>query len=316
MRSTAEIRPLLSQTASEYATDLPGQFMGLDILPVDMEDSKKGTFSRLVIENVTNGTGDGRRAPGAGYERTDSTFEETEYTTKEYGLEETLDDSEAERYKVYLDAEREISETLTFKVRRLQEKRIAAKVFNATTFSGYTGNVGTEWSTASTANPYNDIQDTVLTLKQQMGGALGTSQLNLAVSEKVFRNIMKTTAIQGKIRGGDGSSLDKDSTLHMIGAARLADILGIDNVFFSPAQDAGADIWDDEYALLYFASSSPNLREVQIGRSFMWNEAGNPYTVETYREEAIRGEVIRCRQHSDEQVFTPMAGYLLANITT
>jgi len=316
MQTNALIRPLLSQTCSEYAPNLKGQFMGLDILPASVEDSKTATFSRLVIENVTDGTGDGRRAPGAGYERTDSTFEETTYDTKEYGLEEPLDDSDAQRYKVYLDAEREIAETVTYKVTRLQEKRIAAKVFNATTFSGYTGAVGTEWSTASTANPYDDIQDAILTLKRQMGGALGNSELCLAMSEDVFRKCVKTTNIQGKIKGGDGSSLDKDSTFDMIGAARLASILGINQVFYSPAQDAAVDIWDDEYALLYFRSSGKNLREVQIGRSFIWNEADNPYTVETYRDEPVRSEIVRVRQHSDEQVFTPMAGYLLSNIST
>lgn len=316
MRSTATIRPLLSQTCSEYASGLGSQFMGLEVLPPSMEDQDTGTFSRLVIENITDGTGDGRRAPGAGYERTESTFEETNYSTKEYGLEEPLDDSEADRYSVYMDAEREIANTVTYKVHRLMEKRIAAKVFNTTTFSGYTAAVSTEWSTASTSEPYNDIQDAILTLKTQMGGALGNSELCLAVSEKVFRNIIKTTQIQNKIMGGSGSMADETSTRHMIGAARLADILGIDQVFYSPAQDAGSDIWNDEYALLYFRSQSPNLREVQIGRTFMWNEAGNPYTVETYRDEPIRSEVIRVRQHTDENVFTPMAGYLFSNITT
>ena len=315
MRSTAELRPLLSQTCSEYAMGLNTQFMGTEILPVSSESVDKGTFARLVIENVTNGTGDGRRAPGAAYERTDSTFEETSFTTKEYGLEEPLDDSEAKRYADVMQAEREIANTLTYKVMRLQEKRIAAKVFNATTFSGYTGSVTTEWS-KTTSNPYTDIQDTILTLKQQMGGALGNSELCLAMSEEVFRNVVSTTQIQGKIMGGDGSTLDKVSGRHMIGAERLANILGIDKVFFSPAQDAGVDVWNDEYALLYFRSQSPNLREVQIGRSFLWNEAQSPYTVETYREEKLRGEVIRVRQHTDEVVFTPQAGYLLANITT
>jgi len=321
MRTTATIRPLLSQTCSEYASNLEGQFMGLEILPPSMEDHDTGTFSRLVIENVTGGTGTGRRAPGAGYERTESTFEETNYTTKEYGLEEPLDDSEAERYRVYLNAEREIANTVTYKLARLAEQRIATKVFNATTFSGYTGAVSTEWSTASTANPYNDVQDAILTLKQQMGGALGNSELCLAMSEKVFRNTIKTTAIQNKIMGGSGSMADETSTRHMIGANRLAAILGVDKVFYSPAQAksvAGTltDVWDDEYALLYFRNTGMNLREVQIGRTFMWNEAGNPYTVETYRDEPIRSEVIRVRHHCDENVFTPMAGYLFSNITT
>ena len=315
MRSTADIRPLLAQTCSEYAANLEGQFMGLEILPASLEGSDKADFARLVIENVTNGTGTARRAPGAGYERTDSSFEETSFSTKEYGLEETLDDSEAKRYETYLDAEREIANTVTYKLMRLHEKRVASKVFNATTFAGYTGAVSDEWSGAS-STPYNDVQDAILTLKTQLGGVLGNSELCLAMSEKVFRNVVKTTQIQGKIMGGDGSTIDKMSGFDMIGAARLASILGVDRVVYSPAQDGGSDIWDDEYALLYFRNMGSNLREVQIGKTFLWNEAGAPYTVETYREEAVRSEVIRVRHHTDENVFTPMAGYLFSNVTS
>lgn len=315
MRSTAELRPMLADTCSEYAAGLENQFMGLEILPPSLEGDDKGTFARLVIENVTNGTGSGRRAPGAGYERTDSTFEETTFTTKEYGLEETLDDSEAKRYETYLDAEREISNIVTYKLMRLHEKRVAAKVFNATTFSGYTGAVSDEWSGA-TSTPYQNVQDAILTLKRQIGGVLGNSELCLAMSEKVFRNVVKTTEIQGKILGGDGSSVDKVSGYDMIGAARLASILGVDKVIYSPAQDGGSDIWDDEYALLFYRSMGRNLREVQIGKTFLWNEAGAPYTVETYRDEPVRSEVIRVRHHTDENVFTPMAGYLFSNVSS
>jgi hypothetical protein len=289
--------------------------MGTEILPVSLEDSKTATFARLVIENVTNGTGTGLRAPGAGYERTDSTFEETTYSTKEYGLEEPTDDSEADRYETYLDYEREVTQLLTFKLMRLLEKRIAAKVFNATTFAGYTGNVSDEWS-GTTSTPYNDIQDTILTLKQQVGGVTGDSPLTLAMSEKVFRNVVKTTQIQGKIKGGDGSTIDKESNMLMIGTERLANILGIDRVVISAAQDGGSDIWDDEYALLYYSSNGRSLKDAQIGRTFMWNEAQEPYTVEEYREESNRSSILRVRHHTDENVFVPAFGYLFSNVSS
>lgn len=320
MQSNAQMRPLLGQTCSEYASNLNSQFMGLDILPVSSEMSKTGTFERLVIENITAGTGSGRRAPSAGYERGQSSFEETNFTTIEYGLEEPLDDSEVARYATALDAERETANVLTFRLMRLHEQRVAAKVFNATTFTGYTGNVSIEWSKA-TSVVYDNVQDAILTLKRQIGGALGQSELCLAMSEKVFRNAVKSTAIQAKIMGGSGSTVDKTSGYLMIGQDRLANILGVDKVFCSAAQAknvAGtlADVWDDEYALLYFRSKGRSLKEIQIGRTFMWDEAGQPYTVETYRDEPIRSDVIRVRHHTDENVFAPIAGYLFANITT
>jgi hypothetical protein len=315
MKSNAALRPLLSQTCSEYGMNLTSQFMGLDILPPSVEASKTGTFTRLVIENVTNGTGTGLRAPAAGYERSDSTFEETTYTTKEYGLEEPTDDSEAARYSQVMDYEREVSELLTYRLMRLHEKRVAAKVFNTTTFSGFTGAVSDEWS-GTTSTPYNDINDAILTLKRQLGGVTGNSELCLAMSELVFRQIVKTTQIQGKILGGDGSTVDKVSNETMIAPARLASILGIDRVVISAAQDGGSDIWDDEYALLYYRSAGRSLRDAQIGRTFMWDEANNPYTVESYRDEAIRGDIMRVRHHTDENVFVARAGYLFSNVSS
>lgn len=321
MQSTAVIRPLLQSSVGEYADSLLSQFMATEVLPVMGVDSKNGEYGVVPIENVTNETGSGKRAPGGGYQRNESAVELGEWNCKEYGFEEPLDDSNSRDISNILDAEREIANLNTFRLARVREIRAAAAVFNATTFSSYTAGVSVEWDNAS-GTPYSDIQDIILTLKNNVGGALPPgAEICLAVSEKVYRNMVKTTEIQGKIKGGDGSTIDKDpsTSADIIATDRLARILGIDRVFHSNAQNAGADIWNDEYAMLFIRGMGGIVGRMnpQMGRSMLWTEdSPTEYTVEEYREEGKRSSVFRVRHQLDEKILVPAAGYLLSNITT
>jgi len=321
MQSTATFRPLLNSSAAEYAMDLTSQFMGMDVLPPMEVDSKNGTYGSVPIENVTNQTGSGKRAPGSGYERNESEVETDTYDCVEYGFEEPLDDSNSRDISQVLNAEREVTNLNVFRLMRQHEKRVATDVFNDTTFASYTAGVSVEWDNAS-GTPYSDIQDIILTLKNQVGGALPMgAEICLAVSEKVYRNMVKTTEIQGKIKGGDGSTIDKDpsTSADIIATDRLARILGVDRVFHSNAQNAGADIWNDEYAMLFIRGTGGIVGRMnpQMGRSMLWTEdSPTEYTVEEYREEGKRSSVFRVRHQLDEKILVPAAGYLLSNITT
>jgi hypothetical protein len=65
-------------------------------------------------------------------------------------------------------------------------------------------------------------------------------------------------------------------------------------------------------------ATSVDMREPCIGRTFHWTQDGSSIggTVESYREEAIRGDVIRVRHDVDEVILYPEAGHLLSNVTT
>lgn len=315
--SSATVRPDLEDAVLEYAGGLAGQFMGAEIFPFKNVGIKKGTFGKMPIENVTNSAPTGEKAPGSGYERLNSTYETDTFDCVKYGFEEAIDDDEAKEAAIYFDAESEISRLLMFRLMRAYEVRVATLAFSAAGFSGYTGNVGTEWDDA-TATPMNDIQDTILTMKQNIGGAIGGSEICVAMSEEVFRNVCQTTQVQGKLLGGNGGAVDRVIGADMLGAARLANILGVSKVFYSPAQSGGADIWDDEYCLVYLRSPNNIMRaNVQLGRTFLWTDSTpNPVVVETYRDEVTEADIVRVKQHVDEKIFTYSAGYLLANITT
>ena len=114
-----------------------------------------------------------------------------------------------------------------FRLLRAQEVRAASVLFDATGFASYTGGVSTEWSSTS-GTPYTDIQDTILTLKQNMGGVFD-GNLCLAVSEKVYRNMIQTTEIQGLIKGGnfDNSVVIIDRDLEDSELDHLKNMLGL-----------------------------------------------------------------------------------------
>jgi hypothetical protein len=59
-------------------------------------------------------------------------------------------------------------------------------------------------------------------------------------------------------------------------------------------------------------------KEACIGRIFHWSEDGSDIggVIETYRDENVRGNVVRVRHDSDEVVLVSALGKVLDNITT
>ncbi len=311
--STATIRPDLADGLTEYSKNLMGQFMALKVLPLRPVPTKEGTYGKIEIAQLTGAAGEPSRSPGAAYSRLTHEITTDTYACAEYGFEETVDDGEGKVVGEFFSAEMEAVQLCRFKLMRAQEVRAAAAVFNPTTFASYTGAVSTEWNTAGSATPFADVQDAKLTLLRNVGGAID-GRVGLAVSYKVFKNILKTTEIKALISGGNGGSANR---LLDIQPAELATILGIDDVFVSAAQSAGADIWDDEYAMLFVHSTGSLRSSVQMGRTFQWAaDAPSDVVVESYREEDIRSNVYRVRQFLTEKITIPAAGYLLSNITT
>jgi len=317
MHNIATTRPDLTDVVKEYSDASPNEFMAERILPVFGTPNYNDTFWKLdVTQKTKTAPIDLERAPGGTYKAVDFAVESDSYTTEDKGLKAYIDDREKNQYKDAFDAESETAMLVQNFINIEKEKSAAALLFSASNFAGHTSGVGTEWSNAA-GTPFADINGKIKTLKDQVGGTIGQAKMCLAVSEKVFRNILDTTEIKAKIKGGDASEQDKVFKADEAGAKRLANILNIDEVYFSNSQDNGTDIWDDEYALLFLKSDSRALKSaVQLGRTFLWEvESVELPVVETYREEDKRSDVVRVRHDSVQKIFTYRAGYLLGNIT-
>ena len=319
--SSALQRPDLGQTFEEF--DLLASrsgFVGSQVLPIFNVALQTANFSKIPIETLLEDSETGR-ASRSGYARSDGKFEQDNFATKEHGAEELVDDRERAIYAYTIDVERLSAARALMKVARNLERRIADAVFNATTWAGasLTTAVTNEWDDKTNATPIDDVHAAI----QKVRDGSGLIPNALILDYQVYRNLRLCNQIVDRLKywGGD------DPNVSGITEQAIARALGIERLIVAGAQRNSADkgqtasltaIWSGEYAMICRVASSPDLMEPCIGRTFHYTGDGSSEagTVEMYREESKRSDVIRVRQETHEKVIYASAGHLLSNITT
>ena len=315
----ATLRPDLGGSFMEFDLEMNQRgFIAQRVLPVFNAAKATGNFGIIPIEQLLK-TPDTERAPGSGYARGKFTFTPATYVTQEHGYEEPIDDNEAKLYADYFDAEMVSTMRAYNAVLLNAEKRAAAAVFNATTWTNHTTAVTNEWSDYADATPLTDVE----TAAQAVFAASGLWPNSMTINRKVFRNLRMCAQVQAAIASsGAGSSIKAGD----ITVQQLAQAFDLDEIIVGgAAQDTAlegqsavvASVWSDEYAMIGRIVTSNDIREPGIGRTFHWSEDGSTEngTVETYRDERIRGDVVRVRHQVGEKILYAEAGHLLSNIT-
>ena len=298
-------------------------YIATQVLPVMSVASQAGNFGKIPLEQLLQQR-ETLRAPGSGYARGNWTFDKATYATDEHGAEEPVDDREAKMYAEYFDAEQVSTMRAFSSVLRNAEQRVADAVFNATTWNGgaLTTAVGNEWDKnhIADATPIADVEAAVH--KVYDGSGLWPNAL--IINRKVFRALRNIDDIVERINSEGAGNPSKPSD---VTAAMLAQVFDLEFVIVAGTSRNSAkegqaatptQIWSDEYAMVCRIATSSDMREPCIGRTFHWSSDGSSIggTVESYRDEVIRGNVIRVRHDVDEVILYPQAGHLLSNITT
>ena len=298
-------------------------YIASQVLPVMSVASQAGNFGKIPLEQLLQQR-ETRRAPGAGYARGNWTFDKATYATEEHGAEEPVDDREAKMYAEYFDAEQVSTMRAFSSVLRNAEQRVADAIFNATTWTGspLTTVVTNEWDSnhTTTAVPITDVEAAVN--KVYDGSGLWPNAL--IINRKVFRNLRNLDQIIDRIEsaGAGNPSKPSDITEQMLAAVFDLDYVIVAGTSKNGAKEGQAatptQIWSSEYAMVCRIATGNDMREACIGRTFHWSNDGSSIggTVESYRDEVIRGNVIRVRHDVDEVVLYPQAGHLLSNVTT
>lgn len=320
--SLATLRPDLAGSLMEFDVQADQQgFIGLRVLPVIDVGVQAGVFGRIPIEELLKNP-ETRRAPGTGYSRGTRKFTTDSYACQENGHEEVVDDREAEMYREYIDAEMVAATLARDVVLRAHEQRVRDLIFDPVSYTGatLTTSVNDEWDDYTNADPIADVEHAVQTQR----ALCGLWPNAIVMGRKVFRNLrLCEKVIEAVHSQGAGSSAKAgDITAEMI--ARCFDLPyvlvggGVSNSSSEGVAAVLADIWDDEYVWVGRIASGRDIKEPCVGRTFHWSADGSSIgaTIESYREESVRGEVIRARHDTHEKRLILECGHLLSNITS
>lgn len=319
--SLASLRPDLAGSLEEFdlVADRVG-FIGQRVAPVIDVDVSSGKYGVIPIEQLLQEP-DTQRAPGSGYSRGNFTFTQDSFATEEHGHEEPIDDRERKLYRRFFDAEVIAAQRAQDAVLRAAERRLATLIFNSTTWTGaaLTTAITNEWDDATNATPVDDIDNA----KQKVWDGSGLWPNAVIMNRKVFMNVRKTAQIIDRLK----QQPFQDVRASQMTAAALALIFDVEEVIVaaSPRNTANSgqavslsSIWSDEFVMVAKVARTNDIKEPCIARIMHWDEDGSEVggTVETYRDENVRSDIVRSRHDVDEKVVLTEAGHLLSNATT
>lgn len=311
--SSAAQRPDLDAVVLA-AADQPAGFIGLQIMPIFKVPLDNGQYP-VIPAGVMFSVPNTRRSERGAYQRSDWSWDWDTYACLENGWEEPVDDREVKLFSRYFDAEKMSARRALNIVLRNQEKRIADAVFNASNFTVH--NVTHEWDDGTNAVPISDVK----TGRKAIHDAIGMEPNTLVISYSTYLDLGICDSIVDRIKYTNPNVQRGD-----IGPALLAQAFGVDKVLVGGSlynsakkgQTASLSaLWSNEYAMLCVTDDSPMMGEIPcIGRTFLWiGDSPSNAVIESYRDETIRGDVIRVRHDTDEEFVSTDCAYLLGNIT-
>lgn len=319
--STAITRVELGTTFYEFDLMMNKMgFIGASVLKPRSVAKNAADVGKVPIEQLLQSYSTQRNA-GAGYKRDTFTFTKFAYSVLEYGKEEVLDDAQLAMYEDLIDAEEISSMRAEHGVLEEYERDAAAAVFNATTWASLKTAVAMEWSNPA-SDPVTDVANAIEAVASQSGLEANA----LVVNRKVLRNLLLNDEIKDRVK-----YTERAGTANLRNA--LADLFDVKHILvaggFKNTANSGQDasisrIWSDEYAMVCKVAESDDPREPCIGRTFIWTGDGPAapgdggalaVIMEEYREEKVRGSVMRARNNRDIVVMYAEAGHLLENIT-
>lgn len=292
-------------------------FIGLRVMPVVESDIAGGTYGKITLESLLQTPQVGRSSNG-GYNRGSYKFTDENFATKEYGLEQPIDERTAKMYRRFFDQDMLALKLAVDGVLRAAEARYAAAIFNTTTWTGatLTTAVGTPWSTVASAVPITDVEAAV----RKVWNGTGIWPNALVIARETFRNLRLNSQVLDRIAANGAGDRIKASD---VTAEMLAQVFDLDQVIVAGGAKNTANegqtrsispLWSRNMAMVCVVASPGDTIETPcIGRTIHWAEDGSQIggTVETYDSNEVRGRIVRCRHEVQEKVTYAEMGHLL-----
>ena len=313
--SLSTLRPDLGGSFEQFNLDADRLgFVGLQALPVIEVGLAGDTFGKIPLKELLRTSKTERGAKG-GYQRDDFEFEQDSYATKEHGFESPVDDNLRRTYRHYFDAEMVAARRARDRVLRNGEIRTAALLQDTGTF----GNAAAAavWTNHASATPITDVETAV----QAFFAACGMWPNAIIIPKLSFRH----ARLCDQVRDYLNSVGMTDVKPNKISPALLAQAFDLERVLVpgsaknsaNEGQTASiASLWDKTKATLIRIPETDDIQEPCTGRTFHWDEDGSEIggAMETYRDETVRGDVVRCRHQVHEKVIYSAMGRIITGI--
>lgn len=301
--------------ALEQASD---QFIASKVFPIIDVMKASGDFGLVPIEELLENVSGGERNSGSGYARDSFQFTKGSYACQEYGFEEVVDDREAAVYNDYVKAGEIAVMRATFKLLAAYEARVAAMVFNTSTYTGSldTAVANGQWTSAS-STPITDVENAVQAFYAQSGQWPNALVMNRQVYRQLRLNPQVVASLNGA--GAGDRATARDVTVEQLQAVfDIPNILvagGSKNTANHQSAASISQIWGKHVMVCKIATSA-DMKEPCIGRTFHYGADGSRSSgrIDVYREEAIRSDVVRARHDSDEVLLYTEMGNLIPNV--
>ena len=264
-----------------------------------------------------------KRASGAGYKRGDFEPDKYNYATDEYGWEEAMDDRTLAIYRDLFDAEEIHANRAINNVLEEYERDVAAKILNTAVWTGaaLTTALSTKWSVKATATPIEDVE----AARQKVINGSGLEPNALILNRNQYFNLINCDEIVERVKYTETATQEamRRVVAQVLDLEHILVAGGITNSANPQQAKAISRIWPDAKASLARVAMTDDPQEPCVGRTFIWTEDGPgvpgddselAVLVEEYREEGIRGSVIRARNDRDMQIMYTSAAHLLTNV--
>jgi hypothetical protein len=287
------------------------RFVALRAFPAGPVDKDAGSYA-VFTKKYWFVDGLQPRAAGDGFARSGYGITSDSYATLQWGLEHLIADETRRNSQVPGDLEQAAVRWLGQQSLIRKERAFAADfmVINVWATDATGGSTFTKWSTYASSDPWKDMRTGRRTISQSTGMAANTAVCGEIVEDTLMNHPdiidrLKHTqaATAGNLRGG------------------LAGVFGVDNFLVSMAsynsantgQDASMAAIIDDDLLLCVVASGPDMNTATAGKTFTWDGAGGAGTIDTYREEQSKSDVVRIQEAWDQKATATDTGYFFVD---
>jgi hypothetical protein len=310
----ATIRADLNSVVEE-ASAADKFFIAPMLMPELGVDVKSGTYPKLTktISELLK-PGDTRRERGGSYGEVKRAWTNDTYDTVDRGLEEAIDDGDAKDLARFFSAEANAAKNVLRAMRLSYEIRVAAEIFHATTWGTPTNSsvAYTEGNIATLDFPL----DVMAAIERVADNAEEPNTIVLAPA--VYNRIRRSTLLKNFLVGSNiaSSNITAESIQQAFAANGITQVLIGRARYDSAVKKAtqtytAANVWSNTYIWVGKVASG-DFANAGAGRTLVWNAEGGLFVTESYRQEKIRSNMVRVRQHTQEKVIDASAGTLIA----